>query len=230
MILKMFILSFVVLLISCSSDDIVKREKKEFWGIYRALAKKSFEAVPAESRPLKGIEKTRGWLSKFNQPIILISSTDFKNQATLIALGNNNEKLTWVSADGMSLTYDQGILIATRGYSQDLYSLKYKNPEDLFKSATSLYNKVHRYLNSENRYNDMTFRCEGKKIPSKTIQILELELPIDRVIEECENEHHSYKNVYDLLAGTTIVIVSKQWISPSNQYFLTYNMYAFQKT
>ena len=29
-------------------------------------------------------------------------------------------KLTWVSADGISVSFDNGILIATRGYSQDL--------------------------------------------------------------------------------------------------------------
>ena len=224
----MLILSCVVFLISCSSDDIVKKEKREFLGIYRDLAKKSF-ARPTKSSPLEGIGKTRRWLSNFNQPIILISSTDFKNQATLIALGNNKEKLTWVSADGISLTYDQGILIATRGYSQDLFSLKYKQPKDLFGATKLIYNKVHRYLDGENRYNDITFQCKGKKNPSKTIQILGLELTIDRFTEECENVLYSYKNEYDLLAGTDIVIVSKQWISPANQYFLTYNMYAFQK-
>ena len=92
MILKIFILSFVVFLISCSSDDIIKKERREFFDIYRDLAKKSFEADPVVSRSSRGIGKTRGWLSKFNQPIILISSTDFKNQATLISLGNNKEK------------------------------------------------------------------------------------------------------------------------------------------
>ena len=204
-------------------------ERKEFFGIYRDLTKKSF-AKPTKSVPLEGIGKTRRWLSNFNQPIILISSTDFKNQATLIALGNNEEKLTWVSADGISVTYDQGILIATRGYSQDLFSLKYKRPKNLFGSTRLVYNKIHRYLDGENGYNDIIFQCKGKKIPSKTIQILELELTIDRFTEECENLRYSYKNEYDLLAGTDIVIVSKQWISPANQYFLTYNMYAFQKT
>ncbi len=228
--LKILILCVVAFLISCSSDDVVKKEKEEFYGIYRDFAKKSITGPTKSSRPLEGIERTSSWLSNFNQPIILISSTDFKNQATLIALGNNEEKLTWVSADGISLTYDQGILIATRGYSQDLYSLKYTSPKELFGSNRLSYKKVHRYLNSENKYNDLNFRCRAKKIPSKTIQILELELTIDRFTEECESEQYSYKNEFDLLAGTTIVIVSKQWISPANQYFLTYNMYAFQKT
>ena len=137
MSLKIFVLFFLVFLISCSSDDIVKKEREEFYGIYRDLAKKSFAdptTDPSQSRQTKGIGKTRRWLSNFNQPIILISSTDFKNQATLIALGNNNEKLTWVSADGISLTFDQGVLIATRGFSQDLFSLRYTNPRKLFQS------------------------------------------------------------------------------------------------
>ena len=127
------------------------------------------------------------------------------------------------------MTFDQGILIATRGYSQDLFSLQYKEPQVLFISNKSTYKKVHRYLNGENRYNDITFQCTGRKIPSKAIQILEYKIVVDRFIEDCKSKRHSYKNEYDLLAGTAIVIVSNQWISPTNQSFLTYNMYAFQK-
>ena len=214
---------------ACTSDDIIKKERAEFYEIYKNLAKKRF-SEPPKNKPPVGIKKTSRWLSKFKQPIILISSIDHKNQATLVALGNNEEKLTWVSADGISLTFDHGVLIATRGYSQDLLSLKYKNPKNMFLSNKLAYTKIHRYLNSENRYKDIVFQCKGKKILAKTIQILDYTLPVDSFIEECKSEKHSYKNEYALLAGTTIVIISKQWISPLNGYFQTYNMYSFQKT
>ena len=138
--------------------------------------------------------------------------------------------MTWVSADGISMTFDQGVLISTRGYSQDLFSLRYKNPSKLFLHDKLTYKKVHRYLNSENRYIDITFQCLARKIPSKKIQFLEYKLIADKFLENCKSEQYNYKNEYDLLAGTGIVIFSKQWISPSNKYFLTYNMYAFQKT
>ena len=128
---RMLFVFLTFLIVSCSSDDIIKNEKNEFIGVFRDIFKRSSQdkTEPSKSSVQK---KTNQWLSKFKQPIILISSLDEETQATLVALGNNKEKLTWVSADGISLTYDQGILIATRGYSQDLFSLKYLNPADLF--------------------------------------------------------------------------------------------------
>ena len=144
-------------------------------------------------------------------------------------MGNNKERLTWVSADGISLTFDQGVLIATRGYSQDLLALKYLNPVNLFKSKSIRYKKVHRYLTSDNEYNDVNFQCLGKKGQTESTLILEYNITIDKFVEDCVGDQHSYKNEFDLLSGTSIVIKSKQWISPTNKYFNTYNLYAFQK-
>ena len=221
------ILFFINFLISCTSDDIVTKEREEFYGIFKTLAKKNFSDASLSTTPVS-IKKTNRWLSKFNQPIILVTSGDHRNQATLIALGNNEEKLTWVSADGISLTYDQGVLIATRGYSQDLYALAYAKPTNLFSQKQTKYKKLHRYLDGENKYFDVTFQCIGTKIPSKKIEVLDYSLAVDKFTEDCKSERYTYKNEYDLLAGTTIVIVSKQWISPANRSFITYNMYAFQ--
>ena len=145
-------------------------------------------------------KKQSQWLSRFKQPVILISSLDETNQATLVALGNNKEKLTWVSSDGISLTFDQGILIATRGYSQDLLALKYLNPADLLKSKNIKYKKVHRYLTSDNKYNDIEFQCLGKKGQSKPVLFLQYKITLDKFIEECVSNQHSYKNEYDLLS------------------------------
>ena len=219
---------FMTFLSSCTSDDVVKSEKKEFWGILKNITKKSSSenVLVSQSSAFPGTKK---WLEKFNQPIILTSSTDKKNQATLVALGNNAERLTWVSSDGISLSYDNGVLIATRGYSQDLLSLRYEKPKKIFSSSSLQYNKVHRYINGESRYNDIRFECTGKKKKPQSIKIVEYTLLVDRYVEICVNDQHEYTNEYDLLSGTTIVVRSKQWISPINSYFLTYNLYAFQK-
>ena len=228
MTIRILFIFLISLIVSCSSDDITRNEKSEFISVFRDVLKRSLQdkTEPSKSSVQK---KTNQWLSKFKQPIILISSLDEKAQATLVALGNNKEKLTWVSADGISLTYDQGILIATRGYSQDLLSLKYLNPVDLFQSKKIKYNKVHRYLTSENKYDDINFKCMGKRGQSKPVIFLEYKINMDKFVEDCVSNQYSYKNEYDLLSGTSIVIKSKQWISPSNKYFKTYNFYAFQK-
>ena len=221
-------ISSLLFLTACSSDDIVKQENDDLFGIFKNVAQEMYSR-PKEKTKATEIKKTGLWLSKFNQPIILVSSLDKTSEATLVALGNNEEKLTWVSADGISVSYDNGVLIATRGYSQDLLSLKYKNPADLFSASKIEYEKVHRYLSGENKYHDIYFKCTGIKKFSQPTLILENNLSVDTFVEKCEHSSYNYVNEYDLLAGTTIVLKSKQWISPANKSFLTYNYYAFQK-
>ena len=226
--LLVFIILLIPFLSGCTSDNVVKVEKKELLGIFKNIASKTLSENEKISQS-SAFPKTKKWLEKFNQPIILTSSIDKKHQATLVSLGNNEERLTWVSSDGISLSYDNGVLIATRGHSQDLLSLSYENPDKLFKSNFLHYKKTHRYLGGENRYSDIEFKCTGKKMKPQSIEIVEYTLLVDKYIENCVNDRYKYKNEYDLLAGTTVVVKSKQWISPVNSYFLTYNLYAFQK-
>jgi len=222
------IILFTFLLSACTSDEVVKAQKKEIFGILKNYASESLSKNTPLSKSFT-FPNTKKWLKKFNQPIILTSSVDKKNQSTLVSLGNNQERLTWVSADGISLTYDNGVLIATRGFAQDLLSLKYEKPNKLFASRYRNYNKTHRYLSGENRYDDVKFKCTGKKMAPQSIEIVEYTLLVDRYIETCINKRHKYKNEYDLLSGSSVVVKSKQWISPANSYILTYNLYAFQK-
>ena len=225
LLLTILLMTFLT---ACASDDVVELEKKELWGIFKNITKKSHSKNSVISQS-SAFPNSKKWLEKFNQPIILTSSIDRKHQATLVALGNNEERLTWVSSDGISLSYDNGVLIATRGHSQDLLSLNYENPNKLFNSNYMHYKKTHRYLDGVNRYSDIEFKCTGKKLRPRSIEIVEYNLLIDKYIETCVNSRHKYKNEYDLLSGTTVVVKSKQWISPVNSYFLTYNLYAFQK-
>ena len=222
------IILFVTFLSACTSDNVVKSQKEELLGIFKKITNRS---ISKEKNVIQSsaFPNSKKWLEQFKQPIILTSSTDKKNQATLVSLGNNEERLTWVSSDGISLSYDDGVLIATRGYSQDLLSLRYKKPKKIFSSSYLEYDKTHRYLSGENRYNEIHFKCTGKKMAPRSIEIVEYTLLMDRYVETCVSAKHRYINEYDLLSGTTVVLKSKQWISPNNRYFLTYNLYALQQ-
>ena len=84
---------------------------------------------------------------------------DGEKTATLVALGNYKNRLTWVSADGISVSFLNGILIATRGYSQDLIESQHNDLDTLFSKNTKRRLKKHRYLNGENQYRELTFTC-----------------------------------------------------------------------
>ncbi len=218
----------ITFLLSCSSDEIIKSERKDYFSIYKNLLRGDTDKNSIENQLAKQ-NKDSKWLAKFNQPIVLISSEDERVHATLVALGNNQEKLTWVSADGISFTFDNGILIATRGYTQDLMALSHTTLKTMFKKIQKDYNKTHRYLNGENDHDDITFICKLSKEVNHNLKILEYSIMADKFTESCKSPNYSYENEYYLLPKTNIVLKSKQWISPSNRSFFSYNYYAFQK-
>tara|TARA_B100001250_G_scaffold324444_1_gene288003 strand:- start:129 stop:815 length:687 start_codon:yes stop_codon:yes gene_type:complete len=226
--IKLILLFFISLILCCTSDDIFRAEKEDFFNMYKNILIRAPSKIVKENS-LPKINNNSRWLSKFKQPIILISSEDKQVQATLVALGNNKEKLTWVSADGISLTFDNGILIATRGYKQDLIALKHPSIRTVFKNTSKNYIKIHRYINGENYYDDIQFNCSMTKQINFNLQILEHKLLADKFTELCKNKIHSYTNEYFLLPATNIVLKSKQWISPVNRSFHSYNYYAFQQ-
>ena len=225
---KLFLLFLIPFLLSCSSDEVIESEREDYFSIYRNLIGKNANKNSNENLLAKQ-NKNSKWLAKFNQPIILISSEDDRVQATLVALGNNQENLTWVSADGISFTFDNGILIATRGYTQDLMALSHTKIKSMFKKIEKNYNKTHRYLNGENDYDDIVFTCTLSKELNHNLRMLEYTVIADKFTESCKSSKYSYDNIYYLLPKTNIVLKSKQWISPSNKSFFCYNFYAFQK-
>ncbi len=227
MIKKIFLI-FFLFCISCSSDDIIRSEKTSFYNIYKNLIIK--EQQPTVSKvSKKEFSNNRRWLSKFKQPIILLSSLDGSNQATLVALGNYKNKMTWVSSDGISVSFEDGILIATRGYSQDLIESEHGNLNKLFDLSSKRREKTYRYLSGENGYEELKFSCTISVKKNTTPHILsDIKLKTTELTEICVSEISSHTNLYYLLPDTKIVLKSKQWVSQTNGYILCYNYYAFQ--
>ena len=131
--IKKFLILFSLCGISCTSDNILRSEKNSFYAIYRSIIIRENNSSSIKVKNRKTVYD-RDWLSKFKQPIIVLQSLDGKTAATLVALGNYKNKLTWVSVDGISVSFENGILIATRGYSQDLLESQQNDLDTLFLS------------------------------------------------------------------------------------------------
>ncbi len=221
----LFLISLLGL--SCSSDSITHSEKTSFYKIYKDIViSKPVPPQPQQTKEKKIYDKA--WLSKFNQPIILLSSLDGKKTATLVALGNYKDKLTWVSADGISVSFSNGILIATRGYSQDLIESQHNDLNTLFSENTSRRVKKYRYINGENRYRELTFICNIVAKTATPSFFLDLKLQTTKFIETCKADTTNHTNEYYVLPNTSIVLKSKQWISETNGSVIIDNYYSFQ--
>ena len=218
---------FSLFCLSCSSDNIIRSEKTDFYNIYKDIIIRG--PVPS----LEGEKKeqkvyNREWLSKFNQPIILLSSLDGNNAAILVVLGNYQNKLTWVSSDGISISFEDGILIATRGYSQDLIEAQHEDLDRLFTQNILNRFKTYRFLNGKNQYEELRFFCSIESEQNSDSKILNVTLKTTKFIESCQSDDTRHTNEYYVLPNTNIVIKSKQWISKANGYVIIHNYYAFQ--
>lgn len=212
---------------ACTSDEIIRENKAGFTNIYKNIlfrnSDKKYQSIPHSK-----VNYNKSWLSKYNQPIIALSSPDTTKKATLVALGNNKEKLTWVSADGISLSFKDGILIATRGYSQDLIAIKNSATSKMFGKKQLKYKKVYRYLNGENAYQDFRFSCTISPLKNYKTSILEIELIVTRYLESCKAGNQNHVNRFYVLPNTNIVLKSEQWVSPNNGSIVVHNYYNFQ--
>ncbi len=225
--IKKFLILISLSALSCTSDDIIRSQKNNFYDIYRNII---FQESNSNTTKVKNVKTlyNREWLSNFNQPIILLSSVDGKKAATLVALGNYKNKLTWVSVDGISVSFANGILIATRGYSQDLLESQQGDLNTLFLDPKKDRLKTYRYLNGQNEYRELSFSCTVKTRINTISSFLDLTLNTTKFTEACKAGSTTHTNEYYVLPNTNIVLKSKQWISETNGYIKIYNYYAFQ--
>ena len=225
--IKKIMFSVFLLGLSCSSDNVITTERVSFYKIYKDIViNKSTSSEAKRIKKKKVYDKV--WLSKFNQPIILLSSLDGKNTATLVALGSYKNILTWVSADGISVSFLNGILIATRGYSQDLMESQNNDLDTLFSRNKKNRSKKYRYLNGENQYRELTFICSVVAKKNTPSYLLDMKIETTKFTETCTADTTSHTNEYYVLPNTSIVLKSKQWISEANGSIFIYNYYAFQ--
>ena len=212
---------------ACTNDYVIQKNKTDFADIYKNILFRYLDTNKEKISPHKTAYNKR-WLSQFNQPIIGLSSPNHQEQATLVALGNQNDQLTWVSADGISVSFKNGVLIATRGYSQDLIESRHNDLDSLFTQDTKKRSKIFRYLNGQNGYSEIEFSCSVVSKAKTTSFLIDLKLRTTKFTEYCSAGTSKHTNEYYVLPNTNIILKSKQWISEANGYIDVYNYYAFQ--
>ena len=221
------LLIILFLCVACTNDTIIQKNKAGFTDIYRNILLRGLNTSNEKVSASKTLYNKK-WLSKFKQPIIGLSSPGKTEKATLVMLGNQNDKLTWVSADGISVSFANGILIATRGYSQDLMESRHSDLDNIFTKDTRNHSKIFRYLNGQNEYVDHNFSCSVVTSPNTSLAIVGFNLKTTKFTESCSANSLRHINEYYVLTDTNIVLKSKQWISKANGYINVYNYYAFQ--
>ncbi len=128
---------------------------------------------------------------------------------------------TWRTPDNASFSFDQGIVVSTRGLGDDLMGADAEH--SIFAAqggAASWAPRINGYMNGEYQSYFITFQCRRTDLQTDRITIGDRALSATRITETCVNDEREIENVY-WRNGNGVMLKSRQWVSPNVGYMET---------
>ena len=143
-------------------------------------------------------------------PLISAQIPARKATAVLRPVGQNGTVATWQTVDRITLSFDRGVLVASRGLGFDLMGADADPTRAALAGQVSeIYRRKMRYLTGDNHSTWLTAGCSMRAAGT--------EEGLRRFEESCKARGNSYTNIY-LLDGAGRVVTSRQWLSPELGY------------
>ncbi|SLN42701.1 YjbF family lipoprotein [Roseisalinus antarcticus] len=140
--------------------------------------------------------------------------------ALLQRAGENGRKITWLSEDGISVTYEQGLLVATRGLGPDLIAASVSGTVAAMRQGGGEARRVHEYLDGNDAIVRVDFDCRINRVGSDPITIYEYSYDTVKYEENCQSGGQRFTNTY-WIDQAGVVWKSRQLISPPVGYLDT---------
>ncbi len=105
-----------------------------------------------------------------------------------------------MSADGVSVSLQNGVIVATRGFGFDLMTADAIETLDALKTKAKSAVRVHRYLDGDNRLIAQSYVCTFRFPTPNT------------ATESCSSTQRHFENEYEFDQGDR-VIGTRQWVS-----------------
>lgn len=179
-----------IALSACGNDQNANAGTNMAKGVFQGLAaaRKAKNAPPTP--PL-----TRADLAAFNQPIIKgeIASTGLTTY--FVPSSDSNGVQTWRSAANESVSFRNGVLIATRGFGPDIMQSSAPSAATLASGAGS-HDRSYFYLDGADQTQRIDYRCVLSNLGAETITVVERQHSTRHVQEQCSGKRGNFTNDY----------------------------------
>ena len=207
------------LLISCSSDGKPNETGQMIRTVLKTLNDRKNPAPKIDPRTVI----TRQMLDQSNAPLILIEVPERDIVATMLAFPGETLGDVWMGADGSTVTTMNGILVSSRGMSDDLMAADSIDILSHFSHSKSntwpSYNRTYRYLERDNKDLILELACNISKAHQEIIFIFGKKYKTQVYVESCQTGKLSFQNKY-WIDTSGMMRRSKQWHSFRNKYVL----------
>ncbi len=155
---------------------------------------------------------SRATIEAASGPLIYAAVLQRGTSATLSLAGTNSGKDTWIAVDGISLTVQDGLLIATRGLGDDLMAADVAKLRQGFQDGRQT-RRVHDYLTGQDEIRRQTYDCTMAAKGSTDIVIFERRQSVTLYEETCTGSASVFLNRY-WRDGSGVIWKSQQFVSP----------------
>lgn len=192
------IMCFLAVTGGCGNAPSIAVDLGQLWSAFPAG--NGQDSAPVDIVSLRAA-LTPGVIAQFKEPVIILQVPQRASFAAVARVASNAEVDTFLTTDGLSLSTQDGIVVATRGFGFDLMIADISRMRAALTGDVSHGGRLHTYLDGQNHTVQLQFVCNYQWAG-----------PF-RVLEKCKSDLHGFENTYDLDPDGRIT-ASQQWISP----------------
>lgn len=136
---------------------------------------------------------------------------------TNVQSGSNANRTTWVDSSNVSLSFENGIVVATRGLPRDLMAADVSQTWAAIRAGGGEAQRIHEFLTNMDGISRELLQCRIASQGRDTVERLTTKQNATRFEEKCTSETLQFTNIY-WLNDAGAVIRSLQAVSPDAGY------------
>jgi len=159
---------------------------------------------------------TREFIDAQGGELMRMSVISREATALVVLGGRNGGKETWFSSDGLSVSLENGLLIGTRGFGDDLMGADITAAQESLNEGGS-HIRTFDFLNGLGQIERLSLQCTTVQARRDQLTILERTFDTAVLEETCEGAGHNIKNTY-WQGHSGVIWQSRQWVSEGVGY------------
>lgn len=148
-------------------------------------------------------------------PTMKVIIEDRNTEGDVLRIVRRGDITTWLSRDNVSLTFEDGLLIGTRGMGRDLMSADVAQSASLIAARkTGPVTRAHGYLDGEDDIVIHGFDCRIEDRGPRRIDFNGTPRDTLLMAERCKGAAGNFLNFYWTAAESGKILQSRQWVGP----------------
>jgi hypothetical protein len=149
--------------------------------------------------------------------VLLVTLIARNAVAPMLRQGQNGNTVTWISPGKVTMAFQDGVLVSTRGLGNDLMGVTVTGVTEAIAAGGGTSQRRHSFLDSLDQIASSDLACSITNAGSEDVVLVNGPRTLRRFVEACKGPRLVFDNTYWVDDSGTI-IRSKQAISPAEGF------------